>query len=131
MPSDQSKRKYYKSIEVDAKRKWKNIKARCRRAREYDAIQIAIREDIHKSAEWKKHLKEKTLSYSQSFSGDTSENESEEYQRRGKVKSMLATSSSSLDSDDSMIAKFNRIPRCKRNHVHCQYNNPKNNRYNF
>ncbi|KAG0559850.1 hypothetical protein KC19_10G134000 [Ceratodon purpureus] len=116
LPSDQSKRKYYKSIEVDAKRKWKNIKARCRRAREYDAIQIAIREDIHKSAEWKKHLKEKTLSYSQSFSGDTSENESEEYRRRGTVKSMLATSSSSLDSDDSMIAKFNRIPRCKKNH---------------
>ena len=132
LPSEHSKAKYYKSVEVDAKRKWKTVKERYRRAKELAARKIAILEDIQRSAEWRKQFRKNVLS--QSNSGDSSEQEAEE-RRRDKdvnvVKSMLTTSSSSPNSADSMISKFNRQPGCQRKHRHSEFENPKNNRRSY
>lgn len=103
---------YYKSVE-EAKRKWENVQDRYRRAHQLEALKVQIREDIRRSAEWRKHLRENAFTENDS-SRSSSEIEADEQRREkngekdeSRVRSMLSTSSSStLDSDEATRQKI-------------------------
>lgn len=128
---------YYKSVEEEAKRKWENVQDRYRRAHQLEALKVQIREDIRRSAEWRKHLRENDYADNDS-SRNSSEIEADEQRREkngekdeNRVRSMLSTSSSStLDSDEATRQKIDEHPRCLREHRHCTFVNPKSSRRN-
>lgn len=142
---------YYKSVDAEAKKRWESVQDRYRRSQELAMLKVQIREDIRRSAEWRKHLKETSHCESDS-SRNSSEIEADEKRRENgknrendenRVKSMLSTSSSSstLDSDEATTQKIrgstntaywgNQQPQCRRKHRHCTFGKPKTNRRNY
>ena len=109
---------YYKSVRMDAKRKWEIVKRRYREARERDFIRAKIQADIHESSEWRAHLRKLYRNSSSSSESDqkivrrrakrpgqqgrTEGGETNQSNDPNRIKSMLTTSSSSADSDDSV-----------------------------
>nr|XP_024383830.1 uncharacterized protein LOC112286312 [Physcomitrium patens] len=124
---------YYKSIEVETMTRWETIKSRYRKASQLAQIRAKLREDIRESEDWRKHLV--TLISESSSESEESEADKRrrlhekrelkirrgesDYEDPDRVRSLLSSSSSSIDSDDSMKAKLEVNPRCKRKHTHC------------
>lgn len=141
LASDPCVVQYYKSVEAEARKRWENVQDRYRRAQELAMLKFQIREDIRRSVEWRKHLRENALSETDS-SRNSSEIEADKQRREkhgekdeNRVRSMLSTSSSSssstLDSDEAMRPKIDNQPRCLRKHRHCKFVIPKTSRRNY
>lgn len=135
--SDASVAQYYKSIDIEANKRWKNVQDRYRRAQELAALRVQVRADIRRSAEWRKHLREAANSESDS-SRNSSEIEADEQRREEgqndehRIRSMLSTSSSStLDSDEATRQRIAEQTRCLRKHRHCTFEDPKPSRRRY
>lgn len=139
LASDPGVSAYYKSVRVEAKRKWDTIKNRYREAKRKAFLRAELQADIHESAEWRKHLK---ALYSNSSSLSVSDHAPEQrkagqqvdfktkrlddvsqIQDLKRVKSMLTSSSSPSNSDESSERRCLQLmstnPLCKMSHRHC------------
>ncbi|KAG0567116.1 hypothetical protein KC19_7G111400 [Ceratodon purpureus] len=132
LASDPGVSAYYKSEGLKAKRKWDTIKNRYREERIRAILRAELQLDIHASAEWRRHLR-MTYSDSSSLSGSDQpvrsrgvageQDATNQADDPNRIKSMLTSSSSSLESYESLERvrmQLNNNPECKMEHYHCK-----------